>query len=107
MPDTSKHCLIMVEHIKFYKNEFCRMMPLMDDMYFTFRDLRTVYNICMTVLNSIILIISRSHLSITQLSSSFKRLDMRTFTYTIPTLITEVLHFVTRVQLLLTTVTVN
>ena len=59
------------------------------------------------VLDNIVLIISRSHLSIAQLSSSFKRLDTRTFMHATPTLITEALHLVTRVQLLLTTVTVN
>ena len=48
-----------------------------------------------------------SHLSITQASSYFKRLDTRTFMYATPTFITEALRFVTLVQLLLTTVTVN
>ena len=60
-----------------------------------------------TVLNNIVLTISQSHLSIAQASSSFKCLDMHTFTYATPTLITEALRFVIRVQLLLTTVTVN
>ena len=50
---------------------------------------------------------SQSRLSITQASSSFKYLDTRTFTYATPTIITEELRLVTRVQLLLTTVIVN
>ena len=58
-------------------------------------------------LNNISLLIIRSHLSITQASFPFKRLNMRTFTYATPTFITKVLHLVTRVQLLLTTVAVN
>ena len=36
----------------------------------------------------LVLIISRSHLSIAQFSSSFKHLNMRTFTYATPILIT-------------------
>ena len=44
---------------------------------------------------------------ITQVSSSFKRLDTRTFTYATPTFITEVLRLVTLVQLLLTTTALN
>ena len=60
-----------------------------------------------TVLNNIILIISRSRLSIAQASYSFKRLDMWMFTYATPTIITEALRLVTSLQLLLTTVTVN
>ena len=36
-----------------------------------------------------------------------KRLDKRTFMYATPTLITEALRLITRVQLFLTTVTVN
>ena len=59
------------------------------------------------VLNNIVLIISRSRLSIVQASSYFKHLDMHTFKYARPTLITEELRLVPRVQLLLTTVTVN
>ena len=43
--------------------------------------------------------ISRSRLSIAQASSSFKRLDMHTFTYATPTFTNKVLHLVTRVQL--------
>ena len=62
-----------------------------------------------TVLNNIkfLLIISQSHLSKAKLSSSFKRFSKRTFMYATPTLITEALHLVTRVQLLLMTITVN
>ena len=60
-----------------------------------------------TVLNNILLLIARSLLSISQASSSFKRLDTRTFTYTTPTFITEALRLVTLIQLVLTTVTVN
>ena len=60
-----------------------------------------------TVLNDIALTISQSRLSIAQLSSSFKHLDTRMFTYATPTLVTEALRLLTRVQLLLTTVTVN
>ena len=39
-----------------------------------------------TVLNNILLIISRSRLSVAQPSSSFKRLDTSTFMYATPTL---------------------
>ena len=46
---------------------------------------------------------SQSPLSIAQPSSSFKRLDMRTFMYAIRTLITEALCLVTQVQLFLMT----
>ena len=59
-----------------------------------------------TVLNNFVLMISQSHLSIAQANSSFKCLDMCMFTYTTPTLITEVLGLVTRVQLPLVTVIV-
>ena len=59
------------------------------------------------VLNNIVLIITQSHLSIAQVSSSFKHLNTRMFRYAIPTLIIEALCHVTRVQLLLMTVTVN
>ena len=38
---------------------------------------------------------NKSRLSIAQLSSSFKSVDMRTFTYAMPTFITEALCFVT------------
>ena len=58
-------------------------------------------------LNNILLLIARSRLSVTQASSSFKRLDSLTFTYATPTFITEALCLVMLVQLLLTTVTVN
>ena len=58
-------------------------------------------------LNNILLLIARSRLSITQASSSFKRLDTCKFMYTTPTFITEAFCLVTLVQLLLTTVTVN
>ena len=60
-----------------------------------------------STLSNILLLIARSRLSITQASSSFKLLDMRAFTYTTPTFITEALRLATLVQLLLTTVTVN
>ena len=46
--------------------------------------------------------ISRSHLSIAQPSSSFNHLDKHTFTHTTPSLITEALRLVTGVQLLMT-----
>ena len=59
-----------------------------------------------TVLNNILLLITRSHLSITQ-ASFFKRLNMHTFKYATPTFITEALCLATLVQLLLTTVAVN
>ena len=49
----------------------------------------------------------QSLLSIAQGSSSFKCLDMHTFTYATPIFITEVFRLVTQVQLLLTNVTVN
>ena len=59
------------------------------------------------VLNSILLLTTRSRLSIAQASSSFKLFDTRTFKYATPTFITEALSLVTQVQLFLTTVTVN
>ena len=55
----------------------------------------------------ILLLIAHSCLSITQASSSFKRLGMRKFTYATPTFITEAFCLVMLVQLLLMTVTVN
>ena len=58
-------------------------------------------------LNNILLLITRSGLSITQANSCFKRLDTRTFTYATPTFITEALRLVTLVHLLLTIFTVN
>ena len=57
----------------------------------------------MAVLNNVVLLIAQSHLSMAQA----KRLHMHMFTYNTPTFITEVHRLVTRVQLLLTTVTVN
>ena len=54
-----------------------------------------------------ILLITRSQLSIAQANFSFKCLDKYTFMYTTSTFIIEVLHLITQVQLLLTTVTVN
>ena len=47
--------------------------------------------------NNILLLITHSHLSITQVSSSFERLDTCTFTYASPTFITEALRLVTLV----------
>ena len=50
------------------------------------------------VLNNMILLHnSPSRLSVTQASSSFKRLDMRTPMYATPTFITELFHLVTYV----------
>ena len=60
-----------------------------------------------TVLNDILLLTTRSCLSIAQAKSSFKLFDTRTFTYATPTFITEALRLVTQVQLFLRTVTVN
>ena len=60
-----------------------------------------------TVLSIILLLTARSHLSIAQASSSFKYLDMHTFTYATPTFITEALRLLTQVQLLLIDFTVN
>ena len=60
-----------------------------------------------TVLNNILLLITHNCLSITQASSSFELLDTRTFMYTTPTFITEAVHLITYVQLLLMTVAVN
>ena len=60
-----------------------------------------------TVLNNILLPTTRSRLSMAQASSSFKHLDMHTFTYTTPTFITEALCLLTQVQLLLIGFTVN
>ena len=54
------------------------------------------------VLNSILLLTTRSRLSIAQASSSFKLFDTRTFTYATPTFITEALSVVTQVQVFLT-----
>ena len=59
------------------------------------------------VLYNILLLTTRSRLSIAQASSSFKRFDMHTFTYTTPTFITEALRLLTQVQLLLIDFTVN
>ena len=61
----------------------------------------------MTVLNNIILLITRSHLSVAQASSPFNRLDTCTPMHATPTFITEALCLVTRVQLFLTTVSVD
>ena len=44
-------------------------------------------------------LITRSRLSIAQVSSSFKWLDARTFTSTTPTFITEALRRITSLQL--------
>ena len=51
------------------------------------------------VLNNIIVLITRSHLSIAQVSSSFKCLDMRTSMSTTPTFKTEALRLVSQLQL--------
>ena len=61
--------------------------------------LRTLL-IGITVLNNILLLTTRSRLSIAQANSSFKLFDMRTFTYATPTFITEELRLDTQVQLL-------
>ena len=54
----------------------------------------------MTVLNNIILLITCSHLSVAQASSSFNCLDMCTPMHATPTFITEAHRLVTQVQLL-------
>ena len=59
------------------------------------------------VLISILLLTTRSRLSIAQANSSLKLFDTCTFTYATPTFITEALSLVTQVQLFLMTVTVN
>ena len=59
-----------------------------------------------SVLNTVILLVTQSHLSIAQ-ASSFKCLNTHTFTYGTLTFITEAHYLVTQVQLLLMTVTVN
>ena len=59
------------------------------------------------VLSNIILLLTRSCLSIAQASFSFKCLNAHMFTYATPTFVTEGLCLVTHVQLLLTTITVN
>ena len=59
------------------------------------------------VLNNILLLITQSHLSIAQASSSFKCFDTHTFTYTTPAFKTEALRLLTQVQLLLIDFTVN
>ena len=61
----------------------------------------------MTVLIKIILLITLSHLSVAQASSSFNRLDTCTPTHDTPTLITEALCLVTQAQLLLMTVSLD
>ena len=48
-----------------------------------------------TALNNIVLIISRSHLSIAPASPPFKCLNKHMFTYATPTLIAEELRLVT------------
>ena len=70
--------------------------------YYSCHFLKSVNGV--TVLNNILLLITQSHLSITQASSSFKCLDTRLFMYATPTFITKALCLVTRVQLLLMTV---
>ena len=52
-----------------------------------------------TVLNNIIFLITRSHLSVAQASSSFKHLDARMPTYTTLTFTNEALCLVAYVQL--------
>ena len=58
-------------------------------------------------LNNILLLTTRSHLSIAQASSSFKRFNTHTLTYITLTFITEALRLLTQVQLLLIDFTVN
>ena len=58
-------------------------------------------------ITDILLLITQSHLSRAQASSSFKCFNMCTFTYATPTIKTEAPCIVTQVQLLLMTVTVN
>ena len=48
----------------------------------------------------ILLLTTRSRLSIAQANGSFKLFDTRTFRYATPTFITEALRLVTQVQLL-------
>ena len=55
------------------------------------------------LLTYILLLITRSHFSITQA----RRLNTRMFTYATPIFMTEALRLVTQVKLFLTTVTVN
>ena len=50
-------------------------------------------------LNNTVLLINRSHLSIVQASSSFKRLDTRMIMYPTPIFITEALRLITWVKL--------
>ena len=52
----------------------------------------------MTILNNLLLLITRSHLSIAQASSSFNRLNTCSPTHATPTFITEVLCLVTQVR---------
>ena len=61
----------------------------------------------MTVFNYIILLITRSRLSIAQASFSFNRLDTFMPMHVAPTFITEALCLVTQVQLLLMTVSMD
>ena len=61
----------------------------------------------MTVLNNIILLITRSRLSVAQASPSFNRLNTCAPMHATPTFITEALRLVTQVELLLTTVALN
>ena len=70
-------------------------------------NLKWLYSLFLNGTTNISLLITCNRLSITQASSSFKRFDTHTSTYATPTFITEALHLVTLVQLLLMTVAVN
>ena len=86
------------------------ILSITSNIYNIVLNLKRLYSLVFsgtTVLNNILLLITHSFLSMTQASSSFKRLDTRKVTYVTPTFITEMLRLVTLVQLLLTTVAVN
>ena len=67
--------------------------------YLNLKQLYSLVFCGITILNNIILLITRSGLYVAQASSSFKRLDMCTPMHTTPTFITEAFHFVTYVRL--------
>ena len=61
----------------------------------------------MLCIRLVLSLITQSHLTIAQASSSFECLDTHMFMYTTPTFTTKALHLVAQVRLLLMTVTVN
>ena len=91
----------------FNQNTLLRVTQQCIQYYFEFKMAFSLASQQYNCLNNILLPTTRSCLSIVQASSSFKCLDTCTITYATPTYITEVLHLLTQVQLLLTHFTVN